>query len=34
MYKQSNNYGHTHTHFPPPFPEHPHGPGKRDPERL
>ena len=23
-----------HTHFPPPFPAHPHGPGKRDPERL
>ncbi len=26
--------GHTHSHFPLPFPDHPHGPGKRDPERL
>jgi sirohydrochlorin cobaltochelatase len=26
--------GATHTHFPPPFPEHPHGPGRRDPESL
>lgn len=29
-----HGHGHTHTHFPHPHADHPHGPGKRNPERL
>jgi sirohydrochlorin cobaltochelatase len=30
----AHDHGHTHTHHPRVHPDHPHGPGKRDPERL
>lgn len=30
----AHGHAHTHTRVPPPFPDHPHGPGKRDPDRL